>query len=139
MEAVEAIKGYALTVGWLAAFLALAYIAHLLFDRLTPFRLRTASEGKNRAVGHVLRGLYLGLALILLAAIRGNRSLAWALLDGGIGIFLILLTYVVFDRFDPRDFGKELAADNTMLGMEIEGLFILTAAVLVGAMNLVAF
>jgi len=104
-----------------------------------PFPLRRASEGKNGAVGHVLRGLYLGLAVILMAAIRGNRSLAWALLDGGIGVFLILLTYVVFDRLDPRDFGRELAADNTMLGMEIEGLFILTAAVLVGAMNLVAF
>jgi len=135
----EAVRGYALTLLWLVAFLALAYVAHALFDRLTPFPLRRASEGKNGAVGHVLRGLYLGLAVILMAAIRGNRSLAWALLDGGIGVFLILLTYVVFDRLDPRDFGRELAADNTMLGMEIEGLFILTAAVLVGAMNLVAF
>ena len=135
----EAITGYGLTVLWLVAFLALAYVAHFLFDRLTPFPLRRASEGRNRAVGHVLRGLYIGLAVILMAAIRGNRSLAWALLDGGIGVFLILLTYVVFDRLDPRDFGSELAADNTMLGMEIEGLFILTAALLVGAMNLVAF
>lgn len=135
----EAVTGYALTVLWLVVFLALAYVAHFLFDHLTPFRLRRASEGKNTAVGHVLRGLYVGLALILLAAIRGNRNLGWALLDGGIGIFLILLTYVVFDKLDPRDFGKELAADNTMLGMEIEGLFILTAAVLVGAMNLAIF
>lgn len=135
----ETVTGYALTVLWLVVFLALAYVAHFLFDRLTPFRLRRASEGKNAAVGHVLRGLYLGLALILLAAIRGNHHLGWALVDGGVGVFLILLTYVVFDKLDPRDFGKELAADNTMLGMEIEGLFILTAAIVVGAMNLVVF
>jgi len=136
---VEAVKGYGLTLLWFVAFLALAWVAHFLFDRLTPFSLHQASGAKNRAVGHVLRGLYVGLALILLSAIRSNRSLAWALLDGGIGIFLILLTYVVFDWLDPRDFGKELASENTMLGMEIEGVFILTAAVVVGAMNLVAF
>ena len=135
----EAVKGYALTILWLVAFLAVAYVARVVFDRLTPFDLRQASETKNRAVGHVLRGLYVGLALILLAAIRGNRSVAWALLDAGIGVVLILLTYLVFDRFDPRDFGEELAADNTMLGMEIEGVFILTAAIVVGAMNLSIF
>lgn len=135
----EAVRGYALTILWLVLFLVLAYVARLVFDRLAPFELRSESEKKNRAVGHVLRGLYVGLALILLSAIRGNRSLPWALLDGGIGVLLILLTYVIFDRLDPRDFGAELARDNTMLGMEIEGVFILTAAIVVGAMNLELF
>jgi len=139
MEAVEAVKGYGLTFGWLVVFLVLAYLARWLFDWITPLSLPKASEAKNRAVGHVLRGLYVGLALILLSAIRGNRNLGWALLDGAIGVALILLTYLVFDRVDPRDFGKELGADNTMLGMEIEGVFILTAALVVGAMNLGAF
>ena len=135
----EALTGYALTILWLAAFLIVAYVAHLVFGWLTPFELRSASEAKNGAVGHVLRGLYISLALILLAAIRGNRTVAWALVDAAIGVFLLLLTYLVFDRFDPRDFGKELAAGNTMLGMEIEGVFILTAAIVIGAMNLSLF
>src|ERR1044072_2524395 len=75
IEAVEAVKGYGLTLLWFVAFLALAWVAHFLFDRLTPFSLHQASGAKNRAVGHVLRGLYVGLALILLSAIRSNRSL----------------------------------------------------------------
>lgn len=132
----EVLTGYALTVLWMAAFLALAFVAHVVFDWLTPFPLRQAVEKRNPATGHVLRGLYLALALILLAAIRGNTSLAWALIDGALGVFLILLTYVVFDRLDRRDFSRELAEGNTMLGMEIEGLFILVAAVVAGAMNL---
>ncbi len=135
----QALTGYVLALLWMVAFLALAFIAHFVFNRLTPFPLRQASDKRNPAVGHVLRGLYVGLAVILLAAIRGNTSLAWALIDGTIGVFLILLTYVVFDRLDSRDFGKELADGNTMLAMEIEGLFILVAAVVVGAMNLASF
>jgi len=135
----QALTGYVLALLWMVAFLALAFIAHFVFNRLTPFPLRQASDKRNPAVGHVLRGLYIGLAVILLAAIRGNTSLAWALIDGTIGVFLILLTYVVFDRLDSRDFGKELADGNTMLAMEIGGLFILVAAVVVGAMNLASF
>lgn len=135
----QALTGYVLALLWMLAFLALAFVAHFVFDRLTPFPLRQASDKRNPATGHVLRGLYVGLAVILLAAIRGNASLAWALIDGAIGVFLILLTYVVFDRLDSRDFGTELADGNTMLAMEIEGLFILAAAVVVGAMNLAAF
>ena len=135
----QALTWYVLALLWMVAFLALAFIAHFVFNRLTPFPLRQASDKRNPAVGHVLRGLYIGLAVILLAAIRGNTSLAWALIDGTIGVFLILLTYVVFDRLDSRDFGKELADGNTMLAMEIEGLFILVAAVVVGAMNLASF
>ncbi len=135
----QALTGYVLALLWMVAFLAMAFIAHFVFNRLTPFPLRQASDKRNPAVGHVLRGLYVGLAVILLAAIRGNTSLAWALIDGTIGVFLILLTYVVFDRLDSRDFGKELADGNTMLAMEIEGLFILVAAVVVGAMNLASF
>ncbi len=135
----QALTGYVLALLWMVTFLALAFIAHFVFNRLTPFPLRQASDKRNPAVGHVLRGLYVGLAVILLAAIRGNTSLAWALIDGTIGVFLILLTYVVFDRLDSRDFGKELADGNTMLAMEIEGLFILVAAVVVGAMNLASF
>ncbi len=93
----QALTGYVLALLWMVAFLALAFIAHFVFNRLTPFPLRQASDKRNPAVGHVLRGLYIGLAVILLAAIRGNTSLAWALIDGTIGVFLILLTYVVFD------------------------------------------
>ncbi len=135
----DALTGYGLTLLWMLAFSALAFLAHVLFDRLTPFPLRQASDKRNPAVGHVLRGLYVALAVILLAAIHSNASLAWALLDGAVGIALILVAYVAFDRLDHRDFSKELADGNTMLGMEIEGLFILAAAVVVGAMNLAVF
>jgi len=132
----ETLTGYGLTLLWMVAFLGLAYAGHVVFDWLTPFALRQATDKRNPALGHVLRGLYLGLAVILLAAIRGNHSLARGLLDGAVGIVLILVVYVVFDRLDRRNFAKELAEGNTMLALELEGLFILTAAIVVGAMNL---
>jgi len=50
----------------------------------------------------------------------------------------MLLLYKVYDLSDRRDFAQELAARNTMLGMELEGLFILLSAVIVGAMNYTA-
>ena len=126
---------YGITVLWMVVFLALAFVSSRVFDWLTPFELRRASHEKNPAVGHVMRGLYVSLALILIGAIRSNHHIGWALLDGAVGVALVLLTYLVFDRLDPRDFGAELAAGNVMLGMELEGIFILAGAVIVGAMN----
>ena len=64
-----------------------------------------------------------------------THSILIALRDGAIGIVLMLLLYKVYDLIDRRDFAQELAAGNTMLGMELEGLFILLSAVIVGAMN----
>jgi uncharacterized membrane protein YjfL (UPF0719 family) len=130
------LTGYAISLGWAAAFLALAFAARYLFDCLTPWSLREASERKSAAVGHVLRGLYIGLALISFAAIQSTQSLLWALIDAAIGIVLMLAFFKVYDWVDPRDFERELAADNSMLGMELEGLFIVFAAVIVAALNL---
>ena len=47
----------------------------------------------------------------------------------------LLIFLKVYDWIDRRDFAAELAAGNTMLGMELEGLFILMAGVIVAAMN----
>ncbi len=47
----------------------------------------------------------------------------------------MLLMYKIYDLIDRRDFTRELADGNTMLGMELEGLFILLSAVIVGAMK----
>jgi len=89
-------------------------------------------------IGRALRGLYLGLALLLIAAMYSTHSILIALRDGAIGTVLMLLLYKVYDLIDRRDFAQELAAGNTMLGMELEGLFILLSAVIVGAMNYTA-
>ena len=131
----EAIKEYAISLGWVVCFLLLAIVARYLFDWITPFTLRDASAQKNAAVGRVLRGLYLGLAIILAAAMYWTNSIGTALRDGAIGIALMLLMFKVYDLIDRRDFARELADGNAMLGMELEGLFILLAAVIVGSMN----
>jgi len=131
----EAIKEYGISLGWVVCFLLLAIVARYLFDWITPFALRDASAQKNAAVGRVLRGLYLGLALILAAAMYWTHSIVTALRDGAIGIVLMLLMFKVYDLIDRRDFAQELADGNAMLGMELEGLFILLAAVIVGSMN----
>src|SRR5215470_3407477 len=102
------VQGYAIAVGWAISFMILAF---------------------------VLRGLYIALAIISLAAIQSTRSLAWALVDTVISMALVLIFFKVYDWLDPRDFSAELEADNRMLGLELEGLFIVLAAVMVGAMN----
>jgi uncharacterized membrane protein YjfL (UPF0719 family) len=129
------VMGYGVAVGWAIAFLALAFVIRWVFGRLNFFSLRVASEHRDAAVGHVLRGLYIALGIISLAAIQSTRSLAWALIDTIISMALVLVFFKVYDWLDPRDFSAELEADNNMLGMELEGLFIVLAAVIVGAMN----
>ena len=131
----EAIKEYGISLGWVVCFLLLAIVARYLFDWIVPFSLRDASAQKNAAVGRVLRGLYLGLAIILGAAMYWTHSLLTALGDGAVGIVLMLLMFKMYDLIDRRDFSRELADGNAMLGMELEGLFILLSAVIVGAMN----
>jgi uncharacterized membrane protein YjfL (UPF0719 family) len=132
---VNLVMGYGIAVSWAIAFLVLAFIVRWAFDRLTPFTLRSASDQKDAAVGHVIRGLYIALAIISLAAIQSTRSLYWALVDTVISMALVLVFFKIFDWLDPRDFPAELMAGNDMLGMELEGLFIVLAAVIVGAMN----
>ena len=65
--------------------------------------------------------------------------LGWALADRAISMVLLLIFFKVYDWIDPRDFVSELATGNTMLGMELEGLFIVLAAVIVGAMGFLGF
>jgi hypothetical protein len=129
------VQGYGIAVTWAITFMVLAFVVRWVFGMLNIFSLRAASQKKDKAVGHVLRGLYIALAIISLAAIRSTRSLTWALVDTVISMALVLIFFKVYDWLDPRDFSAELEADNSMLGMELEGLFIVLAAVMVGAMN----
>jgi len=129
------IRGYAVAVSWAVAFMILAFFVRWAFGRLNFLSLRTASERKAAAVGHVLRGLYIELGIVSFAAIQSTRSLLWALADTIISMALVLIFFKIYDWLDPRDFPAELEADNRMLGLEIEGLFIVLAALIVGAMN----
>ncbi len=129
------VQGYGIAVTWAITFMVLAFIVRWVFSKLNLFSLRAASQRKDEAVGHVLRGLYIALAIISLAAIQSTRSLTWALVDTVISMALVLVFFKIYDWIDPRDFSAELEADNRMLGLELEGLFIVLAAVIVGAMN----
>lgn len=129
------VQGYGIAITWVITFMALAFVVRWVFGMLNIFSLRAASQKKDKAVGHVLRGLYVALAIISLAALQSTRSLTWALVDTVISMALVLIFFKVYDWLDPRDFSVELEADNSMLGMELEGLFIVLAAVMVGAMN----
>lgn len=129
------VQGYGIAVTWAITFMVLAFIVRWVFSKLNLFSLRAASQRKDEAVGHVLRGLYIALAIISLAAIQSTRSLTWAVVDTVISMALVLIFFKIYDWLDPRDFSAELEADNRMLGLELEGLFIVLAAVIVGAMN----
>ena len=129
------VQGYGFAVTWAITFMVLAFIVRWVFSKLNLFSLREASQRKDEAVGHVLRGLYIALAIISLAAIQSTRSLTWAVVDTVISMALVLVFFKIYDWLDPRDFSAELEADNRMLGLELEGLFIVLAAVIVGAMN----
>ena len=132
----RSLTGYAVAVGWAVCFLVLAFVVRWAFHLLTPFSLRWASDSKDAAVGHVLRGLYVALAIISFAAIQSTTRLGWALVDATICMALLLVFFKIYDWIDRRDFPAELASGNTMLGMELEGLFIVLAGVIVAAMNL---
>ena len=136
------VQGYGIAVTWAITFMVLAFIVRWVFSKLNlfslrvlPLRCRAEREEVDAAVGHVLRGLYIALAIISLAAIQSTRSLTWALVDTVISMALVLVFFKIYDWIDPRDFSAELEADNRMLGLELEGLFIVLAAVIVGAMN----
>ena len=129
------VQGYGIAVTWAITFMVLAFVVRFVFSKLNLFSLRAASQRKDEAVGHVLRGLYIALAIISLAAIQSTRSLTWAVVDTVISMALVLVFFKIYDWLDPRDFSAELEADNRMLGLELEGLFIVLAAVIVGAMN----
>ena len=129
------VQGYGIAVTWAITFMVLAFIVRWVFSKLNLFSLREASQRKDAAVGYVLRGLYIALAIISLAAIQSTRSLTWAVVDTVISMALVLVFFKIYDWLDPRDFSAELEADNRMLGLELEGLFIVLAAVIVGAMN----
>ena len=129
------VQGYGIAVTWAITFMVLAFIVRWVFSELNLFSLREASQRKDAAVGHVLRGLYIALAIISLAAIQSTRSLTWAVVDTVISMALVLVFFKIYDWLDPRDFSAELEGDNRMLGLELEGLFIVLAAVIVGAMN----
>jgi len=132
---VNLVMGYGIAVGWAIAFMVLAFAVRWALDRLSPFTLRSASEHNGAGVGHVVRGLYIALAITSFAAIQSTKSLGWALVDTVISMALVLIFFKIYDWLDPRDFPAELMAGNDMLGMEIEGLFIVLAAVIAGAMN----
>src|SRR5437899_7925654 len=59
---VALLQGYGKALGWAVSFLALAFLVRFAFHWLTPFSLRWASDRRDAAVGHVLRGLYIALA-----------------------------------------------------------------------------
>ena len=132
----DTLRDYGFALGWIACFLVLAVLARLGFDLLVPFSLRDASAQRNAAIGRVLRGLYLGLAVILGAAIYATPSLPVALRDAAVGVVLLLALFKAYELVDRRDFARELGEGNSMLGMELEGLLVLIAALIVGALNL---
>ncbi len=92
------VQGYGIAVIWAITFMVLAFIVRWVFGRLNLFSLRAASQKKDVAVGHVLRGLYIALAIISLAAIQSTRSLTWALVDTVISMALVL---VFFGALEP--------------------------------------
>jgi len=106
--------------------------------------ISAAAGGKRRRPTSVARaGSFLSRRWVrtiarTAAAMYSNHGILTALRDGAVGIVLMLLMYKIYDLIDRRDFARELADGNTMLGMELEGLFILLSAVIVGAMKYAA-
>ena len=116
--------------------MVLAFVVRWVFGRLNLFSLRAASQRKDAAVGHVLRGLYIAPRHHLARRHPVHaQPHAGPLVDTVISMALVLIFFKIYDWIDPRDFSAELEADNRMLGLELEGLFIVLAAVIVGAMN----
>lgn len=52
------------------------------------------------------------------------NNLGLSVLFGMLGIFIMLIGYLVFDKVIPLDFNKELEKNNTAVAIVIAGLLI---------------
>ncbi len=126
---------YLATVIWWAVFFVIMVAAIWIFDIVTPFKLRQETEEKNGALGAVLGGLLIGIAVIIYSAMANSNDIITAVLYSVLGFVLMLVSYFVYDLITPEKISHEIDDHNMLVGFKIAGLFIAVALVVAGALT----
>lgn len=126
---------YLATVLWWAIFFAIMVIAVWIFDLVTPFKIRQETKEKNGALGAVLGGLLIGIAIIIFSAMAHNNAIHYAVSYSLLGFALMLASYFIYDLITPEKISKEIDEHNMLVGYKIGGLFIAVALVVAGALT----
>lgn len=125
---------YFATVVWWAVFFVLMIAAIWVFDLVTPFKLRQETQEKNGALGAVLAGLLIGIAIIIFASMTTSSSILTAVSYSVLGFVLMLVSYFLYDISTPEKISKEIDDHNMLVGLKIAGLFVAVSLVVAGAL-----
>ncbi|MHB1419480.1 MAG: DUF350 domain-containing protein [Bacillota bacterium] len=123
------------TVIWWAVFFAQMVIAIKIFDLMTPFSINQETKEKNGALGAVLAGMFIGLAIIIFASMSASETLGKALIFSSLGYGLMLASYFLYNLLTPENISKEIDDHNLLVGYKIAGLFIAVGLVVAGAIS----
>lgn len=118
-------------------------LGYLALDVVIPVKFAEEIKNKNKAVGWLTAGIYIGLGLIIKSAIQsfnlstGKNSLMFGIIDtvfyAVVGIVLFMISYYIIDIFNRQyKFNEELRAKNEALGIMIFGIFIGIALIVSG-------
>ncbi len=128
----------------------LSILGYKIYDWTVPFSLtKELEEDQNTAVGLVVAGIMIGVAIIVAAAIvdfpgsgtavQQTGSFKWGGLVstavyGIVGIMLSILGYKIYDWTVPFSLTKELEEDqNTAVGLVVAGIMIGVAIIVAAA------
>jgi len=123
--------------------IVLMLIGNFLIDLIIPCHFPTEIKNGNTAVGWLSAGSFVGIGLILRAAIMSpatevvEETLASGVLSsviyGALGIIFFMLGYVIVHAFNKKyNLNEEIGKGNTAAGIMVFGIFVGLACVISG-------
>lgn len=121
-------------------------IGYIVIDLIIPVDFPKEIKDGNRAVGWLSAGIYMGLGLIIRAAVMSLTVVTdkLSLLDGvkdtlvyaAMGLVFFVLGYFLVDLVNKKfNFNEELKRGNEAAGIMVFGIFLGTALVVSGVIQ----
>lgn len=123
--------------------IVLMVLGNYLIDLIVPCHFPTEIKKGNQAVGWLSAGSFIGIGIILRAAVMSPAAEAVedALLDGiissvlyfSIGIIFFIIGYIAINFFNKKyNLNEEIGNGNTAAGAMVFGIFVGLAIVISG-------
>lgn len=121
----------------------LMFLGSMCIDLVIPCNFPEEIKRKNVAIGFVMAGIYVAIAIIIKASIITYTftdkeislvtGLTSTLVYSIIGVLLLLLGYLISDLLDRKyNLNEELSNGNQAAGIMVAGIFIGIAIVISG-------
>lgn len=121
-------------------------VGYALIDRVIPCDFPKEIKEGNRAIGWVSAGIYIGLGLIIRAAVTSWavqieplklwQGIVDTLFFAAAGIVFFLLSYYLVDLVNRRyKFSEELKTGNEAAGIMVFGIFVGMALIISGVIH----